>query len=399
MLNDDHVKFWRLKRAARLVQHHIAEYGRSLFSFRIRKNVKKHQLKYLESLELQKKRKIIIFFVPSSDRVTGGRLQIFSLYRISQSLFDGTDVAVLMCWLPGQGHDVFRVSGHRNDVTVCPFTMVLRQCQLDCEMLLHFPEFAAPYLCNDLLGWKWLRQNAKQRSLHINILNQNIDSMVNKSFVRSLQDTHCKVTITAAPSHWASRDEQDRMGAPIHWLPTWYYPDSAEWQPYETKRDLLIVSPDRSEYRDMVLDAIRRGLPDLEVKVIQGIPFEEYTELEKLAKWSITFGEGCDGFFYGPAMRGGVSFAVYNDTFAGWNTADWQTLYETYQAMATRIVDDIQRLDKKIEYEKYSHRLRDRFTRYRSLEALQRQLTDFYSGNYSLHPLHAEENTASAGFH
>ena len=163
--------------------------------------------------------------------------------------------------------------------------------------------------------------------------------------------------------------------------------------------NLLIVSPDPSPHRERVLNTIRSSLPDLEIRTIQSMPFEEYTKLEQDAKWSITFGEGCDGYFYGPAMRGGVGFAVYNETFTGWSIDEWQTLYRSYDDMIAHIAADMRELDQQSKYESYSKRLRERFSKYRSYDALRRQLADFYANSYSLHPVHSDELGCSAGYH
>lgn len=390
---------WKLRRSAKLLSEFVTDQAKSLSRSNAQPNSRREQSDFLSRESLDKKSNVVIFLIPDGERVTGGRLQIFTLYRLSREIFRDSDTSVLMCWFPGYGQKQSRVTGHKNDVVVCPFWQVIHQLRPACNLILHFPEYAAAHLCDDLIGLNWLKRNAENRQIHVNILNQNIDSMVNRRFIWRLQNVGCKVTITAAPSHWASPHEQERMGVPIHWLPTWYYEDAAEWQPYESKKNLLIVSPDRSPHRERVLDAIRSGMPDLEIRTIQSMPFEEYTELEKDAKWSITFGEGCDGYFYGPAMRGGVGFAVSNETFAGWALDEWSTLYQSYEQMAEHIVADMRVLDQKSEYEHYSKRLRDRFTRYRSFDALQRQLAGFYKNEYALHPVHSDDIACSAGYH
>jgi hypothetical protein len=159
----------------------------------------------------------------------------------------------------------------------------------------------------------------------------------------------------------------------------------------------MIVSPDRCKHRLQVLDAIREGLPDLEVRVIQDIPFEEYVELEKQAKWSLTFGEGCDGYFYGPARRGGVPFAVRNHTFAGHDTAGWVTLFDSYEDMAARIVDILRSLDDKDRYEAYTTMLRPCFMRADPVGTLRTQLRRFYAGEYRWAPRHYSKADSDLG--
>lgn len=399
MLQKKLAKQWKLRRSAKLFSEFIAEQVEDLRPSQSRRSSRRTQRDFLEQENLGNKSALIVFLIPSEDRVTGGRLQIFSLHRLSKGIFHDTETSVQMCWVPGEGKDRCRVSSHKNDVTVCDFWDVISRAPANCELLLHLPEYAAQDLVQDQIGLDWLTRRSRQSRVRINILNQNIDSMVNRRFIALLQNRGCDVTITAAPSHWASPQEQERMGTPIHWLPTWYYADEAKWQPYGSKQNLLIASPDPCPHRDAVLGAIGAEMPELEIRIIRSIPFEEYTELERNAKWSISFGEGCDGYFYGPAMRGGISFAVHNETFTGWDVEDWQTLYSSYQEMAKHIVSDMRDLEDATKYERYSKRLRERFSKYRSLKALEDQLELFYQECYRLHPIHSNNDSQTAGYH
>lgn len=332
----------------------------------------------------------MVFFIYSGERVTGGRLQIYNLYRLSREHFRGTDTGVVMCWLPGQGTYAHRVSSHRNDVTVCPLWMVLEHCRPDARLLFHVPEYIAPAFCERMIGWRRLGELRRRHGLRINILNQHIEAMPGPEFIARLKALIPDLTQAASSVNWASPAEQQRLGIPAHWLPTWYYPDDAPWQPYESKRDMLIVSPDRCEHRESVLAAIQRELPDLPIVVINNMAFEEYLEHEKAAKWSLTFGEGLDGYFYGPVLRGAVSFAVRNHTFDNVATDRWITTYRDYAHMAEAMASHIRRLDNKSDYESYNRMLRERILEESSPEALTRQLERFYAGDYSYHPMHEQ---------
>lgn len=58
-------------------------------------------------------------------------------------------------------------------------------------------------------------------------------------------------------------------------------PDDAPWQPYETKRDLLIVPTEHNPDRDRILSVIRDGMPLPKVKAITRTPFDQLTPLER----------------------------------------------------------------------------------------------------------------------
>lgn len=374
----------------RLLLTHAKAAATFLTHSRQRRRARRIQRDFLDAERLDIKARVVMFVCLPSRKVTGGGLQINTLYRESRRLFKHSDAAAILCWPPGRGRDLHQDPNMPAVTAISPFWTVIDRCPKDCALTLHLPEFAAQSIINDRIGWRWIRENAQGRELHINILNQNYDVMVPIRLIRKLGDIGVKTTITTGASQWASPNEQLRYGVPIHWIPTWYYTDAAEWQPYSTKKNLLIVSPDPSPHRQRVLDAIRRGMPELDVRVISGISFDQYTELEKTAKWSLTFGEGCDGYFYGPALRGGVPFAVYNGTFANWDPDDWRTTYNSYDELASCIVGDMKALDNQEGYEKYSLRLREHFSKYRGYDALIDQVERFYRGDYRWHPSHDE---------
>ena len=60
------------------------------------------------------------------------------------------------------------------------------------------------------------------------------------------------------------------------------------------------------------------------------------------AYFTITFGEGMDGYFNQPIYVGGIGVAVYNDDF--FPNESWKELknvYTTYEEMATNICKDL----------------------------------------------------------
>ncbi len=326
-----------------------------------------------------RRKRLVVFFIPGISQVTGGGLQIFALHRRTRALFKETGTDALICWLPDEGWDQHRFAGFDNDVTVFPLEMVLQSCAVDCELFFHLPEYAAADFCNSI-GWQRLAALRKKHRLQINILNQNIERMPGPQFVSRLQRIFPDLTATCCNPAWMSAEERERLRLPMHYLPTWYYPDDAPWQPYESKQNLMIVSHDPSPYRELVLNAIRRALPELEIRVIWGLKYEQYLELERAAKWSITFGEGLDGYFYGPVFRGGIAFAVRNGTFDVPGFEEKRSIYASYERMAEHIAADISALDAKAPYEEYNRSLRAPLQRLFSSELTSKALVAFYRG-------------------
>ncbi|HMV58536.1 MAG TPA: hypothetical protein PKD38_15165 [Nitrospira sp.] len=326
---------------------------------------------------------LVIFLFPGMQRVTGGGLQIFSLHRLTRKFLRATDGDSVICWLPGTNWSDHRFEGFDNDVTIFPLEMVLRLCREDCELLIHLPEFAAESFCHKF-GWTRIAFLRKRHKLKISILEQNNEVMPNPLFLKNLRNIVPDLNATVGSSAWMTRSERQRLGIPLHLLPTWYYPDDAPWQPWESKEDLLIVSPDASPCRDMVINAIRRARPELRIQIIWGLKYEDYLKLERAAKWSLTFGEGLDGYFYGPMLRGGISFAVRNGTFDIPGLEERRTIYDSYEDMAARIVNDMRALDDKSAYETYTKSVRIALESEFGSERTANALHAFYRGNLTM---------------
>jgi hypothetical protein len=302
-------------------------------------------------------RKLILFLVPGQEIICGGVLSIFSLYRLSRSLEDVHKSHVLMCFLPGEAGYTLRYRKFKNDVLIYPLEMVLRTCRDASEVLLHVPEYAVP-LVMSRLGKEGLADLRQRCGLKINILNQNVLMMPDLAVVQSLKEIIPDLTCTTAHPRYSTPEQRRYWGVPMHHLPAWYHPGEVVPRPFETKQDLMIVSADRNPHREAVLDTLAKSLPHLEMRIISGIPFEEYLRLERAAKWSVTFGEGMDTYFQGVFFRGGVGFAVYNDKFFTPEYRGLRTVYPSYDAMQERIVEDIKSLDNKSAMESYSAQVR-----------------------------------------
>ncbi|NMA26206.1 MAG: hypothetical protein GX934_00385, partial [Burkholderiales bacterium] len=101
---------------------------------------------------------------------------------------------------------------------------------------------------------------------------------------------------------------------------------------------------------------MREGLPDYRQVVVKGLTFDRYMHLVSSSRFSLTFGEGFDGYFCDPFEVGGLGLAVYNDEFfpdASW--LELRNVYRSFQDMLERVVDDIRFLEKNPqEYDRLS---------------------------------------------
>ncbi|MFM7639949.1 MAG: hypothetical protein ACKO45_00085 [Cyanobium sp.] len=326
-------------------------------------------------------KKLILFFVPGHEFISGGILSIFSLYRLSRSIEAIHGARVLMCYFPGEAGADFKYRKFKNEVIIYPYEMVVDACRHVSEILLHLPSYALSHLISRL-GKHFFVDLQQRHAVRVNILNQG--AMLDALIVQSLKEVVPNTTLTTAHSSYSTQKERQDWGVPLHHLPAWFYPDDAPSRPFETKRDLMIVSPDQCPSRDAILESIAAALPHLEIQVIQDMPFEQFIALEKEAKWSLTFGEGMDAYFFGTFLRGGVGFAVYNEFFF---TADYQglkTIYPSYDILQQHIVDDIRSLDSKEKMEAYHSQVRPLLNDHWGPQKTRIALESFYRFEYTL---------------
>lgn len=316
----------------------------------------------IEHLSLERERaasprKLILFLVPRKEFFAGGILSIFYLYRLSRNMAAIHGGRVLMCSFPGEAISAFRYRKFKNNVLIYSFEAVLQDFDGVSEILLHIPEYAVKKILSEL-GSKKLCDLRSRYALKINILNQNILMMPDVSFIQWLKDICPDLTCTTAHPRYSTLEQRQYWGVPLHHLPAWFGPDGAPILPFETKRDLMLVAPDWHPNKEQILNKISKALPQLELRVIQNIPFEDYLKLERKAKWSLTFGEGMDAYFLGVFLRGGIGFAVYNEDFFTPEYQRMHTVYPSFSAMQSSIVEDIKLLDSKSAMEAYNSQVR-----------------------------------------
>ena len=109
----------------------------------------------------------------------------------------------------------------------------------------------------------------------------------------------------------------------------------------------------------------------------------DYRSLIAKAKWSLTFGEGLDGFFVEMAWTGGIPFVVYNDRFFMPQFRELPTVYDTWDELQTWIVGDILKLDHKEVYDAAGEPIRRVLNELYSCEKYRENIHLFYNEQYS----------------
>ena len=339
---------------------------------------------HARKIGLRKARALIVFFVPNATICNGGLMSIAVLASESRKLNREALVVSVLC--PDVKRPALRNRTFPNEETILRFSQVCRLTRLE-KVVLHIPEYIAARFC----GMLTQRQIAWARSvpdLQINIMNQNIQLMPPADSWRNLFGLAKIVTQTTAHARYSTQEVCDCYGIPLHRFST--YSNHAGWPflPQEKKEKVIAISPDsRSEKAD-VLAEIRTNLSDYRVVEVQDMTFMEYLCLISRAMFTISFGEGFDGYFCQPAACGSVSFAVYNDEF--FPGRDWLkcgNVYTSWQEMTDRIAADIRHLERdRAAYEAIRKEHLDLLSRIYSYQDFQGNLRRFYRGEYDFYP-------------
>lgn len=111
--------------------------------------------------------------------------------------------------------------------------------------------------------------------------------------------------------------------------------------------------------------------------------FTEFKNLQKRAKWSVSFGEGYDGYSAFAYYKSGIGFGVYNKNFFPDNFKTLpRTFYKSYDELRSNIISDISFLNNKGNYEKYVKQVLPLIIENNSPQEVINNLKKFYDTEY-----------------
>lgn len=171
---------------------------------------------------------------------------------------------------------------------------------------------------------------------------------------------------------------------PLHFLSWFLSPEQYTKRSYTQKRNLMIVSPDTHPMKTEILDIIQSRFPEMKIRIIQKMTYEEYKDLISWAKWALTFGEGIDGYFVEMAFSGGISFALYKPAFFTEDFRALRTVYADGNDMAKRICLDMEDLDNEPNFKNYQQEEFDLCYKYFNHEQYVKNIRLFYEGKYTI---------------
>lgn len=292
--------------------------------------------------------KLIIFLVPGMNFITGGILSIYSIYKETGKLFNIHGSETIMSTMPNSPI-LLKNTNFENEVNIFPFELTLNYFHKLKKCMIHIPEcYIADFINNLSVNEKEILNRIED--LQVNILNQNDELMPTIDVINQLYDITDKITCTTAHERYTTLEKRIEYGVPIHLFSTYVSPERYINKNYEEKEDILVVSPDNHPLKEEILNRIRKELPSIQIIVVQNLKYEEYKSLISRAKWSITFGEGLDGYFGEMIFSGGIGIAVYNNTFFAEKFRNSTFVYDDFNSLFKDIINDLKCSNEKSLY-------------------------------------------------
>lgn len=288
-------------------------------------------------------RRLIVMLVPEHNTMSGGIYSFFSIVEQMRRLKSVHGHEVITVTRPNPlGETYFRNTNFRNSENVYRFSQLLLCKQAD-EIYLQLPEYAAATFFADLAP-RELDYLAK-RKVRINILNQNVQLMPERNAFEALTAITPHLSQSVAHHAYFTQAAANRYRLPTLLLPAYTDLSAYPGCPLAQKEKLIIYSLDEASHKQACLAKIASEFPNYQLVEIRGITFDKFMDLATRCTFSITFGEGFDGYLAQPTLQGGIGFAVFNDEFfPSRHFLDYENIFESADAMVAGVCDVMRQL-------------------------------------------------------
>lgn len=337
-------------------------------------------------MSLISSKKVAVFVVPEHNAMSGGIYSIFSIADHLRRTRHQHGFDVLVMTRPNKsGTTYVRNSSFKNSETVYRLEQ-LRLFSEVSELQIHIPEYATNEFVRSLSP-NMVKYLMRRDSVHINILNQNTRLMPKPELFKDLRRI-CD-TLGQSVSHHAffGKEFADYYDLPSLLLPAFTdltpYPKST----FSEKSNIIIYSDDEAPYKRAVLNELEK-LSEYRLVKIRDMTFDTYMELATQCKFSVSFGEGLDGYVAQPIYQGGIGFALYNEEFfPDPSFKKFENFFETEQAMISGIVPSIRRLEKNQKrYETLNRSLQDKWDELYSYDDYKMRIAKLIRREYEVLP-------------
>ncbi len=338
----------------------------------------------LDMSMLRKAKKVIVFLTPGRSYINGGVMSIYSLCKTSREL--NPDAFCSVVTYPNDYTYVVN-DKFKNNELILRFEQITENAKNAEEMIIHIPDFRAHRFYNDLKSNE-IEFLKSIPHLQLNIMNQNIKLMPEPEKIKDLYLLTDNITQTIAHDRYATQEVCDKWGIPTHLFSVRIDMSAYKTYPFEEKEKIIVLSPDKNEYKERIVNKLKTELPDWELVTVNNMTFNEYMDLIARAYFTVTFGEGFDGYFLQPHVVSSIGFSVYNDEF--FPNEDWkkyQNVYSSYEEMLNRIVADVKQLQgDKEAYLTLTKDIKAEHDKLYNYDKFRNNLRNFYNGNYDFLP-------------
>ena len=344
----------------------------------------KIQNKY-DLTSLKNTKKLVLFLTPAGAKVCGGVMSIFSLCETSRKF--ASDSLCIISTYPKSKYTYANNDKFLNDEKIYRFSQIIDNCKNLEELIIHIPDYYSQFFYKDLKhkDRKFLKS---MNNLHLNIMNQNIELMPEPKKLQNLYKLTSNITQTIAHKRYATQEVCNKWQIPTHLFSVNIDLERYKTYSFEEKEKIIVLSPDEHEYREKVVNALKQNLPDWKLVTVQNMSFSEYMDLISRAFFTITFGEGMDGYLNQPFYKNSIGFAVYNENF--FPSKEWgelKNIYSSYEEMLENICKDLKDLySNKTLFSETIENHKKLLTSIYQLSDFNDNLRRFYEKNYDFIP-------------
>ncbi|MDD3237055.1 MAG: hypothetical protein PHV37_03045 [Candidatus Gastranaerophilales bacterium] len=334
---------------------------------------------------LKNAKKLILFLTPGGIKINGGILSIFSLCTTSREL--NKDAVCILSTYPNDKYTYAYNDKFPNNEQIYRFSQIIENCKNLEEIIVHIPDYYAMSFYkalnkNELIFFKSIK------NVQLNIMNQNIENMPEVKKLKSLYLISNNVTQTVAHDRYATQEVCNKFKMPTHLFSVEIDYTLYKKYPFEKKEKIIVLSPDDNKNKSKIVQSLEKEFPDWKIITVNNMSFFEYMDLISRAYFTITFGEGMDGYFNQPAYVDSLGFAVYNDHF--FPNKEWKDLnnvYSSYTDMTENLPNDLKKLyeNKELYYKTINEHFEKLNITYQK-EKFVSNLRNFYFKKYDFLP-------------
>ncbi len=259
--------------------------------------------------------KLAVFILPEHNEMSGGIFSIFSIINVLRRMKLNHGYDVILMTRPNKGNYTYCRQRHFiNSEDVYRFEQITR-CRSLKDLYIHIPEYATVNFVSDLAN------NVKDHlssvpNVYINILNQNTELMPDAVYFEDLRLFSTKPLSQSVAHHaYFGQEYADKYNLQTLLLPA--YTDLSAYAPtsFKDKEKIIIYSSDNAPHKRATIDKIKNHFNEYKLIEIHNFTFDEYMDLATRCMFSISFGEGFDGYVAQPIYMGGIGMALYKKEF------------------------------------------------------------------------------------